>query len=234
MQQPQTPPPAQVEAQAEQSRPAQQRVQQRPPPPAAPQRDGERQPLGGLPPEDVTLATALGLYGLTHHTQLFGPQHDAKCLVGWSPAEAVVVVCFRGTCSLTNVVSGARVLSRPPTRIALSLCLAYTRCLFCGCETCPFVRLAAALASAAPAACAPLTSCTRCLQPATCNLQPAIEPGALPPVCMPPTLPPPPLPPQNHRSAEQHEGVAGAAPTAAGQLLDLFAAHGAPRLPGQL
>ncbi|KAL4429984.1 hypothetical protein ABPG77_004354 [Micractinium sp. CCAP 211/92] len=75
---------------------------------------GEGQPAAGEgPPEDVTLATAMALYGLSHHATLYGPQHDAKCLVGWSPAEAVIVICFRGTCSLTNVLNNMKVWRAP-------------------------------------------------------------------------------------------------------------------------
>ncbi|KAL4444077.1 hypothetical protein ABPG75_011814 [Micractinium tetrahymenae] len=91
---------------------AQQQQQQEQQPPGAQQQRHKHDPCMD-PPEDVTLATALGLYSLTHHTVLFGPQHDAKCLIGWSPAEGVVVVCFRGTCSLTNVLNNMKVWRTP-------------------------------------------------------------------------------------------------------------------------
>jgi hypothetical protein len=55
------------------------------------------------PVEEVSLDTALSLYRLQYHHVLWGPQHDAKCIVAWGGEEGTIVVCFRGTCSLKNM-----------------------------------------------------------------------------------------------------------------------------------
>jgi len=59
--------------------------------------------------EGMDLGTALGLFQLTEHTVLWGPQHDAKCLIGWSREAGTVVVCFRGTISMTNMLQNLKV-----------------------------------------------------------------------------------------------------------------------------
>ncbi|PSC75484.1 alpha beta-hydrolase [Micractinium conductrix] len=85
---------------------------------------GSRSTAEAGPVEELGLGTALGLYRLTRHTVLYGPQHDAKCLIGWSEEEGVAVVAFRGTCSLTNMLNNLKVwrTAHPPVRGSYWLC----------------------------------------------------------------------------------------------------------------
>jgi hypothetical protein len=66
--------------------------------------------VGGPCEEELGLATALGLYGFEHHRVLWGPQHDAKALLGWG--AGTVVCCFRGTVSMRNLLSNMKVRRR--------------------------------------------------------------------------------------------------------------------------
>ena len=58
----------------------------------------------------VNLDTALGLWGLTHHELLWERKlTDTKCLVAWG--DGTVVVGFRGTASMANVLSDIKARS---------------------------------------------------------------------------------------------------------------------------
>ncbi len=59
-------------------------------------------------PEGLTLHLALQLYGLTRYRELFGAEHDAKCVLGWGE-DGTVVICFRGTTSLVNITNNLKV-----------------------------------------------------------------------------------------------------------------------------
>lgn len=62
-------------------------------------------------PEGLNLQLALQLYGLTCFRELFGAEHDAKCVLGWGSesGDGTVVICFRGTTSLVNITNNLKV-----------------------------------------------------------------------------------------------------------------------------
>ena len=59
-------------------------------------------------PDGLNLRLAMQLYGLTHHKELFGAEHDAKCVLGWGDERGTVVICFRGTTSLVNITNNLK------------------------------------------------------------------------------------------------------------------------------
>lgn len=54
--------------------------------------------------DDASLHTALGL---THHEVIWERRWDSKCVVAWG--SSTVLVAFRGTASLSNVLSDIKV-----------------------------------------------------------------------------------------------------------------------------
>lgn len=62
-------------------------------------------------PAGLNLQLALQLYGLTCFRELFGAEHDAKCVLGWGSesGDGTVVICFRGTTSLVNITNNLKV-----------------------------------------------------------------------------------------------------------------------------
>jgi hypothetical protein len=69
-----------------------------------------------IEPSDFTPATSLPLYDLQHHEILWQREVDAKCVVSWN--DHTVVLAFRGTASLSNVVADLKVWRavHPPKR----------------------------------------------------------------------------------------------------------------------
>lgn len=57
--------------------------------------------------EDFSLEIALGLYGLEHIEMMWERRLDTMALIGWGPGRIVVV--FRGTNSLRNVLADLQV-----------------------------------------------------------------------------------------------------------------------------
>ena len=53
------------------------------------------------------MATAMSLYSLEHYELLWEPAEDTKCLMAWN--RTVVVLAFRGTSSLSNVLADLQV-----------------------------------------------------------------------------------------------------------------------------
>lgn len=58
------------------------------------------------------METAMKLYDLEHYELLWEQAEDTKCLVGWSRTR--VVVAFRGTASLSNVLADLQVTALLP------------------------------------------------------------------------------------------------------------------------
>ena len=53
------------------------------------------------------METALGLYNLDHFELLWAPAEDTKCIMAWN--RTVIVLAFRGTASLHNVLADLQV-----------------------------------------------------------------------------------------------------------------------------
>lgn len=62
-----------------------------------------------VPDAVCTLETALGLYDLTHHKLIWKRDVDAKCLAAWNPETGRIVLGFRGTASVANVLDDLKV-----------------------------------------------------------------------------------------------------------------------------
>ena len=71
--------------------------------------------------EDFSLEVAMALYDLEHIEVLWERRHDTMALLGWGPNKIVIV--FRGTSTLRNVLADmqARSLSPPSALLRLSL-----------------------------------------------------------------------------------------------------------------
>ena len=69
-----------------------------------------------IEPSDFTPAISLPLYDLHHHELLWQREMDAKCVVAWN--DNTVVLSFRGTASLANVLADLKVWRavHPPKR----------------------------------------------------------------------------------------------------------------------
>ena len=57
------------------------------------------------PESKYTLGVALGLYQLTQHRVLKQKKYDAKCLLTWDAQKKIIVISFRGTVSMANVLA---------------------------------------------------------------------------------------------------------------------------------
>lgn len=71
-----------------------------------------------VPNPSFTLDVALGLYGLSQHKLLWQKKLDAKCLATWDTQSRTIVLAFRGTASMANVVADIEVwrATYPPKR----------------------------------------------------------------------------------------------------------------------
>ncbi|CAL8470482.1 g10024 [Coccomyxa elongata] len=71
---------------------------------------------GRVTAEDFSLECAMGLYGLEHMEVMWERRHDTMALLGWGPGRIVIV--FRGTNSLKNVVADLQAwqVPHPPAR----------------------------------------------------------------------------------------------------------------------
>jgi hypothetical protein len=58
-----------------------------------------------VPGTTFSLETAMRLYGLTDFELLWERGKDTKCLVACDDAATVMVVAFRGTASMSNVLA---------------------------------------------------------------------------------------------------------------------------------
>ena len=61
------------------------------------------------PDSEMNVDVALGLYGLNQHMLLWKKKLDAKCLVTWNTETKTIVLAFRGTASMANVLSDIEV-----------------------------------------------------------------------------------------------------------------------------
>jgi hypothetical protein len=69
----------------------------------------------------LSLETALGLFGLKHHMLLWEQTKcDTKCLVAWG--DGTIVVAFRGTASMANLMLDIKVCMDLYVQLAHSLC----------------------------------------------------------------------------------------------------------------
>ncbi len=66
----------------------------------------------------LSLERAMGLYGLEHSELFWDKARDTKLLMGWSDNR--IVLAFRGTASLSNVLSDVQVGSSESLRDLLS------------------------------------------------------------------------------------------------------------------
>lgn len=57
--------------------------------------------------DGADMETAMHLYDLQHYELLWEPAEDTKCLFSWSRTK--IVVAFRGTASLSNVLADLQV-----------------------------------------------------------------------------------------------------------------------------
>ena len=66
-----------------------------------------------VPGTTFSLETAMRLYGLTDFELLWERGKDTKCLVAWDDAARVMVVAFRGTASMSNVLADLQARATP-------------------------------------------------------------------------------------------------------------------------
>lgn len=70
------------------------------------------------PDSEYSLDVALGLYKLTNHRVLKKKKFDTKCLLTWDAEQRIIVLAFRGTASMANVLADLEVwrAAHPPER----------------------------------------------------------------------------------------------------------------------